>query len=439
MPQPNILFFLPDQHRGDWLGNNPCLPLHTPHLDTLMSRGMQFTRAYTPSPLCAPARACLAAGVGYGRCPAPDNHCDFPLDRATYYQALRDAGYRVAGVGKFDLHKDTSDPANLYWGLDGSRHLAEWGFTDGIDNEGKLDGSTSYRVNGEPRGPYLAFLHERGLADTYVQEHMDAGRCRSAYVTALPGDAYCDNWLSENGLDIIRRIPPGQPWHMVVNFTGPHAPMDVTQAMHDAWKHVQFPPPHRNEQERFSDADHQRNRQHYAAMIANIDRQVGRFIELVECRGELDRTLIVYSSDHGEMLGDHGRWGKGVYHEPSIRVPLIVAGPDIRQGVSSDALVSLHDLAATCLDIAEAEPLPHMESSSLLPVFSGERALHRDAVVSGLNQWRAAVDPRYKLVTGVESDPILHDLQTDPLEDVNIAADHPDLVAKLAQVIRQCH
>src|SRR5436190_22240058 len=100
---PNFLFLLPDQYRYDWLGTNPALPLRTPHLDRLSAQGVRFTHATSPSPLCAPARACHASGRVYERCGVPNNKFDYPLDQSTYYQALRDAGYRVAGVGKFDL------------------------------------------------------------------------------------------------------------------------------------------------------------------------------------------------------------------------------------------------------------------------------------------------------------------------------------------------
>jgi hypothetical protein len=303
---PNILFFLPDQHRPDWLGVNPALPLRTPNLDRLCAAGTRFTQAFSPSPVCAPARACLASGLDYEHCRVPSNRENYPLDQPTYYQRLRDRGYRVCGVGKFDLHKNlAAPPADLDWGLDGSLSLADWGFTEGIDNEGKFDGSRSYRTAGKPKGPYLNYLHQRGLAERYVQEHADTKTHRDAYVTALPDDAYCDNWLSENGLRFLRDFPADQPWHLVVNFTGPHNPMDVTQGMHDAWEGVRFPMPVDNTQADYREEDHQRNRRHYAAMIENIDRQVGRFIDAVRERGDLDRTLIVYSSDHGEMLGDH--------------------------------------------------------------------------------------------------------------------------------------
>jgi arylsulfatase A-like enzyme len=430
---PNILFFLPDQHRFDWLGGNPDLPLRTPNLDRLVSEGVCFRNALCPSPLCAPSRASLASGRSYDRCGVPCNGVNYPLDQPTYYQALRDRGYRVAGVGKFDLHKDTSDPTKLWWGLDGSHLLHEWGFTEGVDNEGKMDGSTSYRVNGGPCGPYLAFLEERGLAEVYAQEHARMKQSMGAYTTALPDDAYCDNWLSENGLEFLRKFPENTPWHLVVNFTGPHNPMDVTGRMRRRWEDVPFPAPHNNDH-----PDREgllRNRQNYAAMIENIDRQVGRFLDLVSARGELDRTVVVYASDHGEMLGDHGRWGKSTWRHASSAIPLIVAGPGVRRGVTSDALVSLHDLAATFVDYAGARPLPGMDAVSLRPVLEGRRDTYRDVVTCGLNGWRLAFDGRWKLVLHRDASPMLYDLWNDPWEDRNVVADNPTVVARLAKAL----
>lgn len=414
--RPNILFLLPDQHRPDWLGCNPELPLRTPDLDRLCAGGVRFTNAFSPSPLCAPARACLASGLDYEHCRVPSNRENYPLDLPTYYQRLRDAGYRVAGVGKFDLHKDLAKPVGeLDWGLDGSRALKEWGFTEGIDNEGKMDGSNSYRSAGQPRGPYLNYLHQEGLADLYEREHREAGKHCGAYVTALSDEAYCDNWLSENGLTFLREFPKDQPWHLVVNFTGPHNPMDVTARMAEAWEGVEFPMPVDNQEENYSVEDHQRNRRHYAAELENIDRQVGRFIDAVRERGELDNTLIVYSSDHGEMLGDHGRWGKCTWHQPSVGIPLIMAGPGVRQGVVSDALVCLHDLAATFLDYAAAPALPEMEAQSLRGVLTGTAERHRDVVRSALGDWKMAFDGRRKSVTSGGST-VHYDLLEDSLE-----------------------
>ncbi len=141
--QPNILFFFPDQHRPDWLGCNPALPLRTPNLDRLCAQGVRFAHAFTPSPLCSPARSCLATGRDYHRCGVRNNGQNTPLSLPTYYQHLRDSGYEVAGVGKFDLHKSDQD-----WGLDGSSMLEEYGFTSVLWVLWGSDHSTSLQDNG---------------------------------------------------------------------------------------------------------------------------------------------------------------------------------------------------------------------------------------------------------------------------------------------------
>lgn len=433
--QPNILFLFPDQHRPDWGGWNPDLPLRTPHLDFLGSRGVRFTRAVTPSPLCSPARACLATGMDYERCGVRGNGQNTSLDRPTYYRHLRDAGYRVAGVGKFDLHK-----ADLDWGLDGSMLLEEYGFTEGIDNEGKGDAVSSTRKNGgEPVGPYMHYLKERGLLQTHLDMYEGRKGLNFEAVTNLPEEAYCDNWIGGNALQFLDAFPEGRPWHLVVNFTGPHDPYDVTPAMRDAWKDVDIPPPVDHPDP--GEASIRIRRQNYAAMIENIDAWAGRLIEKVAARGELENTLIVYASDHGEMLGDHGRWQKSVWYTPSAGIPLIVAGPGVQEGVVSEALVSLHDLAATYLEAADAEVLPGSDARSLWPLLRGYASRHRDvacsALCTGNRNWRMVTDGRYKLVLNKGEPPLLYDLKEDPDEISSCAGTHPEEVSRLSRIMHE--
>ena len=448
--RPNFLFLFPDQHRPDWVPWNVELPLRMPTLRRIADAGVRFSKAVTPSPLCAPARACLASGRTYERCGVPNNNLDYPLDQATYYQRLRDSGYRVAGVGKFDLRKATMD-----WGLAGDRDIHTWGFTEGVDNEGKMDALASWlgqggtrRVGGEPgkvgpRGPYMAFLQSRGLAETHIEDfkgRRGAHGHHATHPTPLPPDAYCDTWIAENGLRFLRGFPSDTPWHLVVNFNGPHSPMDVTEEMHARWQGVEFPSPATESpltaEERKS---HNAVRQNYAAMLENIDTQIARLLAVVEERGELERTVIVYSSDHGEMLGDHARWGKSTAYQPSAGVPLAIAGPGFQRSVASDALVSTHDLTATFLELAGAEPLPEMDSISLVPLLRGETSTHREHVRSGLDEWRMAWDGRLKLVqTTLDSGETanrLYDLTTDPTEMHDAAAERPDDVRRLAPLL----
>ena len=178
--KPNVLFFFPDQHRGDWLPypseiaqlyGMDALPLKTPNIQKLMKNGVTFTRTVTPSPLCAPARACLASGLRYKYCRVMDNTVNYDKSLPTFYSALQDNGYEVAGVGKLDLHKP-----DLFWGLDGWLPLlGELGFTQAVDTEGKWDGIWSLmKQKGErpkhPNGAYHNFLKERDLLETHFED-----------------------------------------------------------------------------------------------------------------------------------------------------------------------------------------------------------------------------------------------------------------------------
>ena len=421
--RPNILFFLPDQHRYDFVSTNPDLSIRTPNIDMIARRGVAFTKAFCPSPLCAPSRACLASGKSYHHCGVINNHYDYPLDQPTYYSALKNAGYHVATVGKLDLHKGT-----LYWKLDGSYLLHELGFSEGIDNEGKE--AAPYSGAEVPKGPYMAYLHKKELAEIHVKDFQNRQSYKDTHPTPLPEEAYCDNWVTNNGLELLKKFPKDRPWYLTVNFTGPHNPMDVTKDMWSRWDGVKFPLPNCNNQ--FDTQTHNRIRQNYAAMIENIDRNIGILIDEVKNRDDLDNTIIIYSSDHGEMLGDHNLWEKSIYYQPSVGIPMTISGPGMSQGLTSDALVQLYDLAATILDYAGVEPMHDVDSMSLRDVLEGRRTDHRKFIVSSLDNitwpnknlcqpWDMIFDGRYKLVLVRNTEPILFDLLNDPLENVNIS------------------
>ena len=428
---PNILLLLPDQHRFDWIGATPEIPVRTPNLDALAQRGIRFTRAFCPSPLCAPSRACLASGKEYDRCRVPSNKVDYPLDQTTFYTLLRDSAYHVAGCGKFDLHK-----ASPIWGVDGTHLIHEWGFSDGIDNAGKWDAINSGTK--KPKDPYMAYLHEHESADVHVRdfEKRRKAHYKATFPTSLPEEAYCDNWVAENGLQLMNTFPADKPWFLQVNFTGPHPPMDITKRMDKICRDRDFPQPNRNT--KFDPETHNAIRQNYSAMVENIDRWVGIYVAELEKRGELANTLIVYSSDHGEMLGDHNMWAKKKPYQPSVGVPMIIAGAGVYRGVVSDAPVSLMDLHATFLEYANISQPADTESRSLKPLLEGKTKGHREYVLSGLGSWRMVFDGRYKLVTGYgkSGQPLLFDLQSDPLENTNIAKKADGVVHRLSEILK---
>lgn len=424
---PNILFLFPDQLRHDFVEPS-SLAVRTPNLRRLAARGVRFTRAVTPAPLCAPARACLAAGLEYDRAGVPTNAQNYPAGQTTFYQRLRDAGYHVLGCGKFDLHKPELD-----WGLDGKRKIRDWGFTDGIDNEGKHDGTRAYTRNGRPMGPFLAFLQSRGLAEAHVADYEKRKGHGETFPTPLPDDAYGDNWIAANARSLLQAAPQNQPWFLQVNFNGPHDPWDITASMEKRWRTARFPQPVRNTQ--LSPETHVAVRQNYAAMIENIDTRIGEILDLVRRRGELDNTLVAFSSDHGEMLGDHNLWSKRQPYHGSTGVPLLLAGPGVRRGLTVNAPAATLDLTATFLDFAGLSAPQQMDSRSLRPVLSGQAARVRPHVLSGMDGWRLVIEDQWKYIRTANQPPQLFNLDNDPGEGNNLAPSNPELAARLDRLL----
>jgi arylsulfatase A-like enzyme len=268
----------------------------------------------------------------------------------------------------------------------------------------------------------MAFLESRGLREIHIADIEQRRREKTAtFPTPLPDSAYCDNWIGENALALMQRFPADKPWFLQVNFTGPHEPWDITETMATWYAGATFPPPVNDSA--IPLAKHNAVRANYAAMIENIDRWVGRLLQEVRRRGEEDETIIVFSSDHGDMLGDHGRWGKIVPYHPSLAVPLIVAGPGVQPNRIHDRPSTILDLPATFLDLAGAEPLRDAESQSLRPILEGASAAGRHHVFAALNEWQAVYDGRYKLIENFHGESLLFDLREDPGETRNRASD----------------
>jgi arylsulfatase len=436
MKKPNILLLVSDHHRGDWMPypddiqdkiENPQLPFMMPVLKELMEQGTAFYRAITPSPLCAPARACLASGMRYENCGVVDNGQDYPTDLPTFYSQLRNAGYNVGGVGKFDLHKNTHD-----WGLDGwVDSLGVMGFTHAIDNEGKWDGYNSGIES--PKGPYFQYLHENGMINIHTSDFTKRRANREdTSQTDLPEEAYCDNWLTANGIQLLNEFDNEKPFFLQVNFTGPHPPWDITARMKERWDGVDFPQPV-EKGERSPDAENS-IRQNFAAMIENIDRNIGLILDDLKRSGELDNTIIIYTADHGEMLGDFGKYGKCQPQRGSVSIPMVISGPGVKKNVISDEFIELQDLAATLLDMCSLEVPEKFESLSFKqhlsnPADPGPRTW----VYSALWDWKMVMECEYKAWFYDGSEPKLFNIKQDPWEMEDVAGKCPEIVEKMKE------
>ncbi|MBV6432625.1 MAG: Arylsulfatase [Bryobacteraceae bacterium] len=440
--RPNLLFVLSSQHRHDWVGASKSLALQTPNLDLIARTGVRFTRVVSASPMAGPSRACLASGRDYWRCGVRGNAEDYPLDQPTFYQSLREVGYRVASCGTLELHKATLD-----WGIDGRRFLPEWGFTDGFDSAGKMKAVLSGAV--EARDPYMAYLHSRGLAVIHVEDYrrrMGLNGYLNTDACPLPAEAYYDNWVAAEGLNLLRSLPRNRPWFLQLGFPAARNPLDTTRRMQRLQQRRTFPQPVDSEQ--YTPERHVAIRRNYSAIVENIDRLLGLFLEEIRERGETENTYVIYSSDHGEMLGDHERWAAGMPYRPSVSVPLYVRGPGVRSGVVCEELVSHHDLAATILELASAPRLHEPDSRGLRALLEGRVKTHREFVRSAFGRWRMICDGRYKLIRGFDMEetgkrarnapepkPVLFDLKLDPEEVSNSAREYPDQVQRLMRLL----
>ena len=447
MPQPsdrpNVLFIMDDQHRFDYLGAAGADWVRTPNLDRLAERGVRFTQCTTNCPVCAPARIGLAAGMQPSRLGSLDNSSFLPRSATTFYERFRDHGYRVGCVGKLDLAKPDS-----YNGRYGDRPCAYgFGFTHPEECEGKM------HAGGKPtpQGPYTFRLEERGLLQAFHEDY-NARRANgwvkdASHDSVLPTDAFEDAYIGRRAAEWIDSVPDDFPWNYFVSFVGPHDPFDPPTEYADRYRDAAVPPAIRSDSAGKSRLAQQRDlglggdevavtRRQYCALIELIDDQVGLMLDAVERRGQLDNTLIVFASDHGEMLGDHGIYTKSVPYEPAVRVPLIVAGPGIEGGRVSDALVELIDLNPTICDLAGLPPQENIDARSLGPVLRGETETHREDTVCAIRGFRLIRTATHKLIDNFNDIIELYDLQTDPNETRNIAADNPALVRQLTARLR---
>ena len=436
--KPNILFIQDDQHRHDYLGCAGADFIRTPNIDGIAERGVRFTDCTTNCPVCAPSRIAMASGLQPARIGAVDNSGTLPLSAKTYYQRLRDNSYRVGCVGKLDLAKSDG-----YNGRYGDRPVAySWGFTHPEECEGKMHAGSSRT----PIGPYTHWLEERGLLEAFYNDYQrrrEEGFDVSAHDSVLPTDAFEDVYIGRRGSEWIRNIPNDFPWHMFVSFVGPHDPFDPPTEYGDKYREADMPSPVpfnpegkpewvKDRARDFTPEKVTETRRQYCAATEAIDDMVGEMLAAVESRGMSDNTYVIFASDHGEMLGDHGMYTKSCPYEAALRVPLIVAGPGIEGGRVVRTPVELIDVNATICDFAGLPPQEGIDARSFRPVLDGETEEHRTETISAYRTFRLIRTNTHKYVEHFSDKEELYDLENDPDEQNNIAESNPDLVQTLS-------
>jgi choline-sulfatase len=422
MSKPNILLLFTDMQRADTIAalGNPVI--QTPNLDRLVREGTAFTRCYSPSPVCIPARCCMHYGLYPQRTGLFTNGRMMDDNGRSCPEVLSGNGYRTAAIGKCHFTPD---------------HNALRGFGQRITQEEIV---SSYKED-----HYREWLMEKGLDP--VEPHGERG---PMYYIPQPSrfreDAHPSAWIADQTIESIEAFSgDDSPWCLMSSFIHPHPPLTPPRGWSKLYPPQEVPEPHmparaesllthiNRTQNRYKWRDNgiDRNllrtiKSYYYATISFVDYQIGRILESLEHRGILDQTLILFASDHGEYLGDYGCFGKRSMHDASARVPLLARLPGrFAPGNVCDSPASLVDIMPTMLAAAGIES-PALDGADLKAVSEG--TADREHVFSQWGKGRNAIyliatrDWKYIYSAGEEKE-ILFDRQRDPLESRNAAAD----------------
>ncbi|MCL2363733.1 MAG: sulfatase-like hydrolase/transferase [Defluviitaleaceae bacterium] len=393
MLKPNILLITCDQMRADAMGcaGNPIV--QTPHLDALAASGVRFANAFTPYPVCEPARASITTGLYPHKCQwynpesgGEEIHTNLPV----LGTELSNRGYSTYAMGKLHYHPYTPPGAPKV--------------THGIETvEFAEEGRWANLYNGaHGLEDYLDYLETVGYGG-YSRAHAVGNNDIFATVSPLPQEHYVDSWVATRSIHYMQKHvndTPEKPFFMWASFPKPHSPYDPPRPYDAMYDPREIPPPtgaideikargldavHKSHFKyhwnTVSDAAKQVIKAHYYGLISFQDKQVGRMMDFLENAGIRDNTIVIFTSDHGDMMGDFGLYFKTLMYRPSVNVPFIVSYPKRwPESVVSDALVGLQDIFPTLMNLSGA-PAEQTDGLDLTAVVNN-KAECRDAYVA---------------------------------------------------------
>lgn len=488
----NILFVMYDQLRFDYLSCAGHPHLHTPNFDRLAAKGVRFTRAYVQSPVCGASRMSTYTGRYPSSHGAQWNNFPLKVGEMTLGDHLRPLGMETWLIGKTHMKADAAGMDRLGISREGviGARVAECGF-DVWERDDGLHGQGPGGLYDTLRSPYNEYLRQKGYAEENPWHDAansgvdEDGNIASGFLMAnavRPANVRLEDsetaWLTDRTMDFIESRGD-DPWCVHVSYIKPHWPYIVPAPYHDMYGPEHVIPPVRSAAEKddphpvfagfmngtIGSAFHRDEVREavipaYMGLIKQCDDEFGRLLDYLEQTGRMDDTMIVLTSDHGDYLGDHWMGEKDLFHEPSVKVPLIVYDPspqaDPTRGTTSDALVEAIDLAPTFVEVAGGEVPEHiLEGSSLLPLLHGHDAEWREAAISeydySMSQAAVALglaprDCRLFMVTterwkfmhaegGLR--PMLFDLRDDPQEltDLGTSAAHEDIIDRMYDLL----
>ncbi len=367
--QPNILWICTDQQRWDTIRSLGNPHIRTPNIDRLAAQGVAFTHTYCQSPICTPSRASFLTGRYASSIRASMNGNEYWAEAAPLVtKLLKDVGYDCGLAGKF--------------------HLA--GAAYRLEPRPRDDG---YRVFHWSHDPNDRWPTGHAYADWVRGQGYDLNELHQS-PDGIPAELHQTTWCADRAIEFMQEAHNG-PWLMSVNIFDPHAPFNPPKAYLDRYDPATLPGPYFQEsdlaaQAKLAGVDFQNPARRpeefnakeiqarYYAMIELIDDNVGRMLDALEETGQAENTVVIFMSDHGETLGDHGLLLKGNrFYEGLVRVPLIISWPGhFQAGLVSEGLVELTDLAPTLLALGGAEAPDNLVGKSLLPILQGEAEPH---------------------------------------------------------------
>ena len=464
---PNILLVMSDQHRADMMGCAGDSSALTPSLDALASQGVRFSRVSCQGPLCMPSRASFMTERYVRDHGVYTNSSEIPPDSPTYVWALREAGYHTSLLGKAHLYLDEQLTVSHMDDMAG--RLEALGFAEVFETGDKFVGKIPTRYTDYLAGRDQLEAYKHHIADRSYQGENEDGQNATKCVpmwdstpTPIPLESYVDAWHGQQAVRWIERYDRPEPFFLFVGFPGPHDPWDAPAEAVRRYRDVDITMPRStrrpalegtgrygalmnaflwlSDSETMTDDAIRGMRRSYAADISVIDQAIGDMVDALERRGLLENTWIIYTSDHGEMAGNHGLMSKCVLYEPAVRVPLIVRPAGGCPPAVVTSLVEHLDVPATLREIAGAPDVPRSEGRSILAaVQDPASALSRALTVSENWGFAAFETPRHKLV--VDEDALapcqLFDLTEDPTEDRNLLPD--PAAAAVVEEIMETH
>lgn len=446
--RPNILFLQADQLRADALGFSSGGVVKTPNLDALADRSMIFENCFAQSPVCMPSRASMLTGCYPSTLRLQHMGVPLPEDIPTLPHLLGNVGYRNTHIGKLHFlphgNRDHREPHPAY---DYHQLLVS-------DEPGPYE--DAYRAWVRRNFPEALDKVSLGLppkAEAWrtilgIKEsirHFPARQIEGAQ--AFPGsdDATHSTFVAQNAIEFLQRRPT-EPFFLTASFFAPHSPMVAPQRFLDLYQPDNLKLPKYPEGWSLPQSSVCHNpalvrslMQGYYAMISEVDEKIGQILSALDDAGLTEQTMIIFSSDHGEWLGDHGKFGKGYPADDAIsRIPLVVAFPEKKPPARRlSEIVEGVDILPTLLEVAGVQTPPWLQGQSLRPVMTGGHRTNPDALTEGRG-WKTLRTPDYRYLVHDDGREMLFHSREDHGGYFDIALQSPEIVADMrSRLIRK--